>query len=472
MNDEPNLNGKDSPKDTPVQEDALAINEAACPENASAPEAAAVQSSDGGSAPEPDLPRSHPHHESEAVLDLPEPEPWPEPVDGALLLDDLLREASRSVVLPKWGPEAVALFTVHTYAFALRRVSAYLGVESPEKRCGKSTLLGVLGKLVSRPVVAANISSPAFFRVIQELEPTLLIDEGDSFLRRRGDLRGILNAGYTRETAYVMRVTNQKGKGEPHTTVGASRRQNPGSRLARFSCFCPKVVATIGHLPETLSDRCILIRMHRKTAREKCERRCELDWAPLRRRCARFVADHAPEIANAAPAMPSSLNDREAEIWEPLIVLADLAGGRWPQLAREAALALSASAQERNPIGSLLLDIVVILLEAEAERMFSRRLVAELNRLRERPWAALTKGKELTPLSLAGLVAPYGLRPRTIWIGDEQGKGYYKEEFLPLFQRYVPASEVKELREESRRAEVGREANQGGTESAPEAPEA
>src|SRR5207249_4485289 len=128
---------------------------------------------------------------------------------------------------------------LHTYAFHLRDTCAYVGIESPEKRCGKTTLLGILGKLVNRPVMAANISSPAFFRVIQEMQPTLLIDEADTFLRRKSDLRGILNAGNSRDTAYVMRVANQKGNRDERESDGASKRQKSGSRLARFSCWCP-----------------------------------------------------------------------------------------------------------------------------------------------------------------------------------------------------------------------------------------
>jgi len=127
-------------------------------------------------------------------------------VDGQLLLDELEEVLRRFVVLPESAAETLALWVVHTYAFELREVSTYLGIESPEKRCGKTTLLGVLSKLVNRPVAAANISSSAFFRVIEEMRPTLLIDEADTFLRNNDELRGILNAGYTRETAYVIRT--------------------------------------------------------------------------------------------------------------------------------------------------------------------------------------------------------------------------------------------------------------------------
>jgi len=130
--------------------------------------------------------------------------PWPEPVDGKLLLEELARLLRRFLVLPKWGAETLALWTLHSYAFQLRNVSTYLGIESPEKQCGKTTLLTVLSELVHRPEVAANISTPAFFRVIEETQPTLLIDEADTFLQGNDQLRGILNSGYSRKTAYVV----------------------------------------------------------------------------------------------------------------------------------------------------------------------------------------------------------------------------------------------------------------------------
>ena len=142
-------------------------------------------------------------------------EPWPEPVDGGVLLDELAQVMRRFVVLPKHAAEALALWTLHTYAFHLRDVSAYLGIESPEKRCGKTTLLSVLSELAHRAVAAANISSSAVFRVIEEMQPTLLIDEADTFLQGNDELRGILNSGYTRKTAFVVRVAPQRQGDSP-----------------------------------------------------------------------------------------------------------------------------------------------------------------------------------------------------------------------------------------------------------------
>jgi hypothetical protein len=427
-----------------------------------------------------------------SVLQLPEVEPWPEPVGGAVLLDELERLLGRFVVLPKWGAETLALWILHTYAFPLRDVSTYLGLESPEKRCGKTTLLTVLSELVNRPVVAANISSPALFRVIEETRPTLLIDEADTLLQGNDELRGILNSGYTRKTAYVVRVANQlthynlrgpgsagasryplqrqssrpKETGEPGGGLPCEPQDGDGhrpplqvarepedaspcegaTRLVRYSCWCPKIMAAIGRLPDTLADRCIVVRMQRKTADEQCERLRNLEAASLRQQCARFVRDHAEGIAGARPEVPCSLNDRAGDIWEPLLALADLAGGVWPEKARQAAVGLTVSTQENSPIGALFLDILLFLLRENAARIHSRTLVTGLTTILERPWAELRNGKPITESWLARQLRPYGIRPKTIWIGGIVAKGYLKEDFAEAFRRYIPRSELEALR--------------------------
>jgi len=167
------------------------------------------------------------------------------------------------------------------FAFELRDVATYIGIESPAKRCGKTTLQTVLCQLVNRPVVAANVSSPSFFRAIEELRPTLMIDEADRFLKGKNDLQGILNAGYNRKTAYVLRVAQQ---------LAGSESNGQTSTLGFFFCWCPKLISQIGHLPGTLADRCIVLRMQRKTRLEVCERFRNLETDTLRRQCARFVS--------------------------------------------------------------------------------------------------------------------------------------------------------------------------------------
>ena len=385
---------------------------------------------------------------SHSILSLEDVQPWPEPVNGKALLDALVALLRQFIVLPKWAAETLALWIIHTYLFKTRDVTTYIGIESPEKRCGKTTLLTVLSELVSRPVVSTNISSPAFFRVIEEVQPTLLIDEADTFFQGNTELRGILNSGYKRKTSFVVRVTSEA----PNTPAnGNGSLTAMASRLARFSCWCPKAMAAIGRFPDTLADRCIVIRMQRKTTKEECERLRNLETTTLRRQCARFALDNAQAVGSARPDLPSSLNDRAADIWEPLLAIADLAGGDWPQLARQAAINLAASAQDHNPIGTLLFDIFLLFTVGKVTRIYSRELVQSLNTFPDRPWSELRKGKPITELWLAQQLRPYGVRPKTIWIENTHAKGYTEEDFQDVFRRYVPKSELESLRAECRR---------------------
>jgi putative DNA primase/helicase len=369
--------------------------------------------------------------------------PWPEPVDAANLLTTLGATLRRFVILPKWAPETLALWVVHTYAFQLRDVRTYLGIQSPEKRCGKTTLLAVLAELANRAVTAANISSPAFFRVIEELQPTLFIDETDTFLQGNEQLKGILNSGYNKKTSYVLRVVSQ-GPSSQSASESPANLDTSG-RVIRFSCWCPKVMASIGPLPDTLADRCIIIPMERKTSAETCDRLRNLDAKDLRRQCARFVLDNQTAIAAACPAPPAGLNDRAADIWEPLLALADLAGGDWPSLARQAAIALAASAQESNPIGSLLIDIFFLFSIQDSDRIHTRNLVEELCAMGDRPWRELAQGKAITELWLARQLRPYGIRPRMMRTADKQARGYLKDDCMEAFRRYIPKSEKDAL---------------------------
>src|SRR6266850_5357843 len=379
-------------------------------------------------------------------------EPWPEPVNGAVLLDTKVGLINRFVVMPKWTPETMSLWGVHTFSFKLRNVSTYIGIESPEKRCGKTTLLTVLSELVHRPEVASNISSPAFFRVIEETQPTLLIDEADTFLDGNEQLRGILNAGYTKKSAYVLRVAQ----------VPSADKTGFTTKLVQFSLWCPKFIGKIGKLPPTLADRCILVWMERKMEGEPCERFQEVkeEGRELRRKCLRFVMDNAQAIASARPALPAGLNDRAKDIWEPLLVLADLAGGHWPETARKAAVHLSMT-QDRSPIGALLLDLMILFIQNKTDRLLSRTIVEHLQYNCERPWAELSKGKQISEIWLAKQLSRYRVRSRVMRIGPERANGYYEADFKDVFKRYIPRAEFEALKAEWA-AEKERTETEGG----------
>ncbi len=134
-----------------------------------------------------------------------EVEPWPEPVDGADLLDDVTHALARHVIADKETLRAAALWAAFTWLVDVVQVAPIANITAPEKRCGKSILLTALGKLANRPLQVSNIAPAALYRSIELWAPTLLIDEVDAFLAAHEDARGILNAGFTRDSAIVIR---------------------------------------------------------------------------------------------------------------------------------------------------------------------------------------------------------------------------------------------------------------------------
>ncbi len=351
------------------------------------------------------------------------PEPWPEPVNGAELLDEIAATYRRYVVLPEHADTALALWTVHTYSYDYGRCTPILALTSPQKRCGKTTLMSVLLSMVNKPLGASNISPSCVFRSIDRWQPTLLIDEADSFIKDNEELRGIINSGHTRELAYVIRAV-----GDDHEP-------------RRFWTWCPKAIALIGKLPPTLHDRAIEIQLVRKTAAEVVHRLNGFDGVDIRRKCARWVSDHASELREADPPVPSELHDRAADNWRPLLAIADLAGGEWPQRARTAAKALSEGDDSTESYAVMLLvDIRGLFEDRQVDRLFSEDIVEHLHTLEDRPWPQWGRSqKPITKNQVARLLKQFKIKPGTKRQGDETFKGYKREQFTDAFFRYLPA---------------------------------
>ena len=176
-----------------------------------------------------------------------EVEPWPGPVDGAVLLDAIAELIRRYVDMPVTSADAVALWVVHTSIHDRLEISTFLNITSATKRCGKSLLMEVLVALVCKPLAASGRITPAaLFRTIELYAPTLLLDEADTFLGDDQELRGIVNGSQRRDLAHVMR------------TVGDDYKP----RL--FGTWCAKAISGIGSLPDTVLDRSLLIRLERR----------------------------------------------------------------------------------------------------------------------------------------------------------------------------------------------------------------
>ena len=365
-----------------------------------------------------------------AEVQFAEPAPWPDPVDGAALLAALAAELRRYVSAPEAALDGIALWVMHAHCHEAADVSPVLAITSPEKRCGKTTTLSIVATLVPRALNTANVTPAALFRSVEKWRPTLLIDEADTFLRSSDDLRGILNSGHARQSASILR------------TVGDEHEPRA------FTTWSPKVIALIGRLPGTLTDRSIEVRLQRKLPGEPAierfrPRRSEALLA-LHRQAARWATDHLAALIDADPAMPPALHDRAADNWRQLLAVADLAGGEWPERARRAAVALSGgeAAEDTSRAAMLLADIKALFDERGASRLESAEIVRALGEMEHRPWPEWKAGKPMTAVQLARVLAPFGVRSSNMRAGAAGGvaKGYQRADFETLWARYAPVA--------------------------------
>ncbi len=366
-------------------------------------------------------------------------EPCLEPIDPAAVLDEITSTILRYVVLSPEQAWAGALWIVMTWVIDHIEVAPIGLIDAPERECGKSKLLEALGILVARPLQAAN-STPSFlFRAIAAWQVTLLIDEGDTFLRENDELKGIINAGHTRANAYVGRSVAKDGDFEP----------------TMFSVWGAKALAGIRmdkHLPESTISRCIVFKLRRKTKEEKVEKLRQADRAkfkPLIAKLARFAEDYGYQVQQARPTLPDQLSDRAADNWESLFAIASCAGPEGLARAEQAALDLSVKTEGTDSLGpELLTDVRAIFETKKMFKLRSAELLAELIANAEMGWATYNRGSHpLSVRQLAKLLSGYGIRPKTVRLGPTKTyKGYYRDDFADSFSRYLSPESDPDLR--------------------------
>jgi hypothetical protein len=307
-------------------------------------------------------------------LIAPDPEPSPEPVEANQLLDDLVVFVRRFVVLPEHAVVAVVLWILHTWVLDAFGRTPFLCLTSPVQRCGKSSVMRVLELLCRRAMLAANLTASVLFRAVDQHHPTLLVDEGDTFVGRSPELRGIVNAGNARN-AVVWRA------------------DGPGHSPRGFSVWSAKAFASIGPLAPTVMDRSVVIPMQRKSPRERVEDvlqpglEADDHVAGIRRRAARWAADNVGTLGSLEPGAPTGLDDRARDNWTPLLAVAEACGGLWPERARAAATALSAGRFDEDEAAIVLLGDLRDLFAARAEtRLPTQEILVFLTGLEERPW--------------------------------------------------------------------------------------
>jgi Protein of unknown function (DUF3631) len=370
------------------------------------------------------------------MIDATAVEPMP-PDDSAELLDALRAVLTRYVVFAdEHSAVAVTLWVATTHALPAFEHAPRLVLTSPQKRCAKSRTLDIISGTCHNHLMSVNATVAAIYRSLGgEHPPTLIIDEADALFgtkraaEQNEDLRALLNAGHQR--------------GRP-----ALRCVGPNQIPTEFPTFAMAALAGIGSMPDTITDRAVNITMRRRASGEKVaqfrSRRDAPVLAAVRDRLAAWAAGRIEVLARVEPTMP--VEDRAADTWEPLIAVADEAGGHWSKTARAACVALVKAADEADEDKSLGVKLLVDIRQVFAERggsfLSSTELIEALRRIEESPWGDF----DLSSRKLAKRLKEFGVSSARNAAGNV--RGYRLEDLSDVFARYI-RSEASEASETS-----------------------
>jgi len=148
------------------------------------------------------------------------------------------------------------------------------------------------------------------------------------------------------------------------------------------------------------------------------------------------------KVTNRWPSMPKGVTDRDADVWEPLLAVADVAGGTWPERARVAAVALVKEARDSTPsLGVRLLSDLQTVFGA-ADKLATATILRELHDMDEAPWGDL-RGKPLSDHGLSKYLKEYGIKPKRVRFGEDVFRGYDRQDFHDAWKRYLPSLDAE-----------------------------
>lgn len=356
----------------------------------------------------------------------------PETIDGVALLDEVHAFLGRFVAFPSMHAHvAVTLWAAHTHLTDRFDSTPRLALLSPEKQSGKSRTLEVLESLAAAAEMLNDASAAYLYRRIGDGQVTVLLDEADAIWKR----------GKSDEAAETLRSIVNQGH-RKRGSVGRVDMNGKKAELVKFPVYAPVALAGIGNcLPDTVLDRAVIVSMRRRAPDERVdqyrERTCREPGEQLGARLADWAAEVADKVGCPWPDMPDGVSDRPADVWEPMLTVAELAGGDWPERARAACVAfVTGSRDDTASVGVRLLgDIRGVF--GDAPVLASAALLDALHRMDEAPWGDWY-GHQLTNRELARMLKPYGIKSTKVRIGESTPRGYRREDFQDAWSRYLP----------------------------------
>lgn len=355
-------------------------------------------------------------------------EPYTSRVNGDELAHEILHIVKSHIVCNDAVAIAITLWIFFSWCIDVAYIAPIAWINAPEKRCGKTQLATLMGRMSKRSIMASNVSQSALFRTIERYKPTFVIDEADSFFHGDMDLKNIINCGFSRDNPYVWRC------------VGDNHEPIP------FDVFGAKIISGIGKLPSTVMDRSISLTLRRALPTEKRQRVKDIPKATtetIKAKLARWADDNMDRVATSKPKLPETIYNREFDTWEILFQIANTLGDDWLKLVTNACLAITQTdSKEPSENEELLTDIKAIFELQAVDSMATRDLLtaligADSDGLTKR-WATSNKGQPMTDRQLAKRLKDFEIKSSKINKPNEtQKRGYYLADFADAFKRYL-----------------------------------
>jgi len=322
---------------------------------------------------------------------------------------------------------AHTLWCAHAHCTDFWHITPRLAFMSAEKESGKTRALEVTELLTPGALLSFNLSPAALVRKVAEGGCTILFDEIDALFgssKRQEDnaaVQSVLNSGYKRGAKALRCVKVGKG-----------------IELEELPAFAPVALAGLKSLPDTLASRTIIVRMRRRAPDEAVEQFRLRHVLPIAAAVYHRLETwcRSLELADAEPEMPPGVIDRAAECWEPLLALADGAGGDWPRLARDAALHFVKGG--RDEATSPGVELLAHCREAFGEEtgLWTVTLLERLHNRDESPWKDI-RGKPLDDRGLGSRLKPFSIKSCDVKVNGTNRKGYKAEHFYDAWKRYL-----------------------------------
>lgn len=356
-------------------------------------------------------------------------EPWDDEVTGKELYDEIYTAIESFVELEPEQINAIAIWVLHTYFIRPAELpqpfqfSPLLFITSPVRACGKSTLLRIVNNLSHNGKIATNISDASLFRLVALKQPTLFLDEIDTYFQKRSEIVGLLNSGFE--------------------VTGTVLRQTGGdfSKTSEFSTWGAKCIAGIGTQPDTLESRTLKIQLKRKTVGNNLQRVPDVlaknpnYFIDIKRRCIRFAIDNENKLLESDTFFIDEIGDRENDCWSGLLRLAGLIK-EIDNIKKSAKYLSENSYEEDDEATEFLLDVRDFISALNDDRFATEKLLSYLNGLNDKPYKYIRKDG-MNGYDLSIKLKPYGIRSKQLKLNCRNIKGYEISKFEDIFKRYL-----------------------------------